>query len=61
MSSDVGAEHPAGEGDQESLIGIQTRRGTVHRNGGLQGPLTRAVGALWPSLGDERRPEGEAL
>jgi hypothetical protein len=61
MSSDPGAEHPASEGDQESLIGIHTRRGTVVRNGGLQGPLTKAVGALWPSPGDERRPEGGAL
>jgi hypothetical protein len=61
MSSDPGAEHPTGERDQESLIGIQTRRGTVLRIGGLQGPLTRAVGALWPSPGDERRPEGGAL
>jgi hypothetical protein len=61
MSSDPGVEHPAGEGDQESLIGIETRRGTVFRNGGLQGPLTKTVGAVWPSPGDERRPEGGAL
>jgi hypothetical protein len=65
MSSDPGAKLPVQKTRGWRRPKVFDWHPDLEGNGspdwGTQGPLTRALGALWPFLRDERGPERGAL